>query len=288
MAKQLIVGMYNPDGPKQCASDDWSMRLQELRIAMTTTFSLDLPPIYPVPPPPKPSAAKQAIPAVPVASSSPLRIFLAPEYFFRKNWGRSEAARVTSAYSEDEALAISGELLRFSRAYPNLLLIGGSIFWRPKERRSIFKKRTIRHSLVVAHNGQRLLDYEKRNACNELQPFEARSHRFQPGVRHGLFQCDGLSCGLETCVDHSSNQLGQDGASGLDLQIVVSNSVSITQGHAHARPGGFVLHCDAAQNPAQASWTNQVYSSPFAWDSKVGPEFTSVATTNSGACSCST
>jgi hypothetical protein len=255
MAKELLVGMYNVDGANRSPSDNWQMRLQELRIAMHQAFGLPVPNLYPPPAPPALGAAPQPLPT--------LRIFLAPEYFFRKNWARSQAANFPTAYNEGEWFSIRDGLLQLSQLYQNLLLIGGSVFWLPESSGRLVKKALhverapIRHSIVVAHAGNLVLIYDKKNDCMELQQFETNLYyRFMPGVMAGTFTCDGLQCGVETCLDHDMRQLAKDGAANLDLQIIVSNTVLVKPQNVIANNTGFVLHCNAelSANLARRRW----------------------------------
>src|SRR5690606_9878861 len=109
------------------------------------------------------------------------------------------------------------------------------VLWIDSTTGSVF----VRHSMFVFLNGTLIHTYEKKNDCNELQQFERAPTMplvFQPGVTAGLFATQGLSCGLETCVDHDLGQLRQDGAIDLDLQIVLSNTVTIRTSSVRVQP----------------------------------------------------
>ena len=125
--------------------------------------------------------------------------------------------------------------------------------------------------MVVAHNGVLLLEYDKRNDCVELQKFETDlGYKFMPGTVHGTFTCDGLQCGIETCIDHDCGQLKADGGANLDLHIVISNTVSIKPANVAAAPHGFLLHCDAATGRlASMGLGNSVFYPPFGRNDKV-------------------
>jgi hypothetical protein len=268
MAKELLVGMCNLDGPIRIPSDNWQMRLQDLRNAMDQAFGLPVPNLYS---PPAPLALGPA-PAPPPT----LRIFLAPEYFFRKNRGRSQAASIPTTYTQGEWFGIQDGLLQLSQRYANLLLMGGSVFWLPESRGRLVKKALhierapIRHSIVVAHAGNLLLIYDKKNDCNELYQFETNLYyQFMPGMVAGTFTCDGLQCGVETCVDHATGQLAKDGAANLDLQIIVSNTVAVHTPNVVANNTGFVLHCNANSSVLTGVGTD-VYYHPFTLVDKLG------------------
>lgn len=134
-------------------------------------------------------------------------------------------------------------------------MIGGSVFWVDPDR-GVF----IRHSIPIFHSGRRIYVYEKKRDCGELQSFETvpnLPYLFRPGVVPGMFACQGLSRGVETCIDHDNAQLRADGARDLDLQIVISNTVTIRPSSVRVAGHGYLLHCNAGQ------FGPRIYQNPF-------------------------
>jgi predicted amidohydrolase len=204
-------------------------------------------------PPVAPPFFQQGI--VPAPPPRLLRIYLAPEYFFRKHHKRSESSGKLTAYTEEDKNYATNAMQHLSRQAGGCLVIGGSVFWTPPV---LGNFKPIRHTLFVFYDGQLLLEYDKRNDCGELWDFElSKGYRFMPGSRMGTFVVEGLNCGLETCVDHELGQLKNDAVRNLDLQIVISNTVTIRPSNIVAKRQGYVLHCNAIVGGAS------IYRYPF-------------------------
>jgi hypothetical protein len=192
-------------------------------------------------PPVAPAFVQQGV--IPAPPPRLLKIFIAPEYFFRKHQKRSELSGKTTAYSEEDKNYATNAMQHLSRQAAGCLVIGGSVFWTPP---SIGKFKPIRHTIFVYFDGQLLLEYDKRNDCGELWDFElSRGYKFMAGAKRGTFAVDGLNCGLETCLDHELGQLKNDAVRNLDLQIVISNTVAIRPSNIVAKVQGYILHCNA-------------------------------------------
>lgn len=257
---RLLVGMFSQNSPEEGIADDVQSRIAQLRQGIQAAFDLAL--TWPPPPPPRMPGAPPPPPPLPLPGKT-LRIFLAPEYFFRKNINRCRQARASTAYSEQEMNIIRSNLQSLSRSYHNFLLIGGSVFWAESISFTVF----IRHSVFVFHSGHLLKEYEKKNDCGELKDFETvpnQWHLFKPGRVDGMFTCSDLNCGIETCLDHDKAQLRQDGASDLDLQFVVSNTVTIRPSSVRTNGLGYVLHCNAG------NFGCKIYQNPFDPSGEVG------------------
>lgn len=89
--------------------DDVQSRVQQIRQAMQTAFGF-IPPPQPLLP-----LVHGGPPPAPPLPGSTLRIFLAPEYFFRKQFTNCRNRKITTAYSEDEKNLIERELSALSR-----------------------------------------------------------------------------------------------------------------------------------------------------------------------------
>lgn len=238
MPDRIVVGMTSQDSPYSNAlADDVGSRLTQLSQALDAAFGL-LP--TPVPQPPLAGGP----PPPPPMPGSTLRVFLAPEYFFRKRVAACEAAGISTAYSRVEKDRIVAEMQVMSRRLHNLLLIGGSVLWIDDATGSVL----VRHSVFAFHAGRLVKTYEKRSDCNELRPFESvprMAYAFRPGQADGMFAAAGLNFGLETCIDHDLGQLRSDGARLLDVQVVISNTVAVNPHNVVTHGLGYVLHCNA-------------------------------------------
>jgi predicted amidohydrolase len=248
---RIRVMMMTQDSPIVNVPDDIPSRVQQLQNGFATArgfmpVPVVLPGVVPAPPPPP---------------GDLLRIYLAPEYFFRKNWQQTQAAKAISAYSEAEKTAVANHLQQFSRQLGGSLVIAGSVFWVP----AALGSWQIRNTVLIYYNGNLLLEYDKRNDCGELRPWElGLPYRFIPGATPGMFNVQGLSCGVETCVDHEVGQLRrQDGQNNLDLQIIVSNTVTVKPTSVAVQPRGYILHCNAGQ------FGTNVYQNPFDTDGRI-------------------
>ncbi len=243
--------MMTQDSPdRNDLADDLNSRFQQLQNGFQTAEALGAPPpppigVAPVPPPPP---------------GTVLKIYLAPEYFFRKRCQRCQQNGIVSAYSEPEKNRVRGFLRDFSGRGGGCLVIAGSVFWLPAAvGPAIFGNRPVRNTMFVYYKRQLLLEYDKRNDCGELRGFEVdMDYTFAPGATSGTFVVEGLNCGVETCVDHAFGQLRRrDGQQNLDLQFVVSNKVTLKGSSIAVQGRGYVVHCNAGQFGAN------VHHNPF-------------------------
>jgi hypothetical protein len=241
--------MWSKDGYTKCASDDIKIRLRDFEMKVVEVMRL--------------GDAHQV-------AGEPLMIFLAPEYYFRKDRKRSEAAGVVSAYTAAEFKSVCEGLKTLSKTVKNFLVVGGSVFYVSDE-----KKLTVRHSVPIYYNGDQITPlYDKRNDCVELAKYEVDlGYTWKPGDAKGTFKINTkntagqkvtLNCGIETCVDQDKGEL-QKTQKDLDLDIIVSNTVSFTKPAAKAT--GYVLHCNASQTGVGPG--NFVYKTPFKATDKV-------------------
>lgn len=237
--------MITQNSNKLSAPDNIRSRVVQLQSGLATARAFG-------PPVPPPFIQPNTIPAAPPRI---LKIYLAPEYLFRKHYKRSEGSGKITAYSQEEKDYAVNALQHMSRQGGGCLVIGGSVFWTPP---ALGNFKPIRHTIYVFYDGQLLLEYDKRNDCGELWDFElSRGYKFMPGARLGAFAVDGLNCGIETCVDHGLGQLKNDAVRNLDLQFIVSNTVTVKPAFIVAKRQGYVLHCNAIVGGAA------IYRYPF-------------------------
>ena len=250
VAKQINVGLWARNGWKN-PNDDLGARIGELEQAIDTAFDT-------------------IAPGVPAPAGGPhlstLHVFVAPEYLFKRNFRDCAASNTITAYSEQDKDHILAELSRISQSRANFLLVPGSIFWHrilPKKHILARKKPPqIFNTTYAFHDGKCLFAYDKMNDCGELSheiPAESKKCSFVAGTTFGLFDCDDLRVGIETCLDHDKGMLKKNGEQ-VDLHIIASNTVTFTTSHGVAKPTGFVLHANAIQ----INIGNQIYRHPFA------------------------
>lgn len=255
MPKLINVGLYAKNGWKE-PNDAIVQRIADLDAAIDTAFTT-------------------LAPTVPVPAGGPftstLWVFVAPEYMFKKNNQNCVASNTVSAYSEADKDALRAEFVRLSQAKPNFLLVPGSVFWKldiaKKHLWSKKKKAEIRNTTFAYHDGNELFAYDKMNDCGELSPEipeESKKCRFVAGLSFGVFDCDGLRVGLETCLDHDKGMLKKNDEK-LDLHVISSNTVSYTPAHRSVKAGGYVLHANALQQAFGCS----IYPHPHGIDNNL-------------------
>jgi len=232
MPKLINVGLYAKNGWKE-ANDGIVHRISDLDTAIDTAFTT-------------------LAPSVPVPAGGPVTSTL-------------------SAYSEADKDTLRAEFGRLSQKKTNFLLVPGSVFWKldiaKKHVWSKKKQAEIRNTTFAYHDGNELFAYDKMNDCGELSakiPEESKKCRFVAGLAFGVFDCDGLRVGLETCLDHDKGMLKKNDEK-LDLHIISSNTVSYTPAHRSVKSGGYVLHANALQ---QAFGCN-IYGHPHGIDNNL-------------------
>ena len=172
--------------------------------------------------------------------------------------------RRKTAYSEKEKDSIIKKLIALSSAYPNLLLVPGTIMWREY---LYLKKLTKRKSPVfntapVISNGQEVHLYDKKNDSDEIKADyrlrntdfgdQAERYRFSPGVATGLFEWKGLKCGIEICVDHEKGTLKKELGDGQkpNLHLMLSAGMTPKKENSCAGIGGFLVSNDGSKGKA--------------------------------------
>ena len=205
------------------------------------------------------------------APATPLYIFIAPEYYFKKTIGE----RCVTKVERDQFIATMSQL---AANKPHLLLVPGTITWKKDatdtktrkkaqtrlvERQYKFtdgafaeKKRQqlqfVGDVKFVAYNtaylfyGTGTFKYHKMNDVGELQAGDTDT-LFIPGSIRGNYTIAGLQLGIEICGDHDVGMLNQP----VDIHIVTSASVGRKNEKVWAKNGGMFLH---ASNEGSEAW----------------------------------
>jgi hypothetical protein len=83
------------------------------------------------------------------------------------------------------------------------------------------------------------------------------SERSASGFGGGsLFDMDGLSFGLEVCLDHLQQRLKQSGAGKVRVQLIPSCGMSIKDPSKHMLPNGFIFNVDGSDVISEAQKAN--------------------------------
>lgn len=196
------------------------------------------------------------------APATPLYIFIAPEYYFKKAIGE----RCVTKVERDQFLATMSQL---AANKPHLLLVPGTITWKKdatdsKTRKkaqtrlidrqhkfadgAFAEKKREQLKLVgdvkfVAYNtaylfyGASTFKYHKMNDVGELQAGDTDT-LFIPGSVRGNYTIAGLQLGVEICGDHDVGMLNQL----VDVHIVTSACVTRKNDKIWAKDGGMFIH----------------------------------------------
>ncbi len=178
-----------------------------------------------------------------------VRMLVAPEYFWSgyDQIGQNYKQHGPVAMERDDKHAIYAGLKKISSKAGSLVLVAGSIFYqKPSGTRS-----TTYNVCPVLQNGSFLLkaykDFDDGASGKNSADYDYDTKASKP-----YFKVGGIGFGLEVCGDHN-NQGGLGGKlkqwnananKTIDVQIVVSDSMTIMAGSVAARTGGYVVQCD--------------------------------------------
>lgn len=197
----------------------------------SSSVAASLPPVATVLVSPGPEAAARywaSLDAHPDAD-----LVIAPEYFLS---GHSPETMPKSAvWSADRFRRFRDALVARSEEHPGLL-VPGSVLWWDEDGQ-------LRNTALVAHAGDLLVAYDKRNLVEESAWAEAWGRSARAGQTPGLFSFRGRPASIEICRDHADGRALQDlfarGQGAVALQLVVSAGVWI---HRPAvGPGGVIV-----------------------------------------------
>jgi predicted amidohydrolase len=177
-------------------------------------------------------------------NASDLRVFMAPEYLFSDISVTERGATAIGSMSSGDKIDIYKKLKRTSAAYPDMLIVAGSIaytkggFGRARKHLSV---------CPILANGQVLLKYYKRThdqfqTGSSATTWDTKSYG-------STFSYRGQTFGIEICLDHSPSFKTLKTAMGgglVDIQMLVSAGSAPTRTAIAARTNGLVINCDMA------------------------------------------
>lgn len=170
-------------------------------------------------------------------------IFLAPEHLFR-----GSSARM--AMPEADKKQVIAAVTRLSSNHRDALIVPGTVVWLSESKfAKVFRRKfEARNSAFVFVNGSVVFEYNKHSDAGELLDAERADAKFRAGKKLGVFECWGLSFGIEICYDHSNavlyEQLREKNRPGVDIHLILSSTVSNKPGKVAARSGGLLVHAD--------------------------------------------
>jgi len=179
-----------------------------------------------------------------------VRMFVAPEYYWSGYGEIGHSSNKTHGplvMERDNKHVIYEALKTASKQAGSLVIVGGSIFYQKTG-----NKRTAAYNVCpVLSNGAFLLKSykhmdDKAAAKNEGSP------TFDYKTSNPYFKFKDVRFGLEVCGEHNDRTRNEkrlkDWATAnkkiIDVQIIVSDSMSIFAGAVAARQGGYVVQCD--------------------------------------------
>jgi len=217
-----------------------------------------------------------------------VRVFVAPEYFWsvHDDIGQSEhKLEGPLTMSRSAKHGIYKSLQTISRQAGDLVIVAGSIFYRK------FKLTSPSQALNVCpvlQNGDFLLkSYKQMDDGFTRRNDRDLQYKFKDN--EPFFQAGGVNFGLEICGEHYTLNQGvpkrlktwvEKSHQSIDIQIVVSEGVTIKSDSVVAKNGGYVAHCDFAGNGVAVG----VYRAggPFNINNAIPPDSATGAQINGG------
>ncbi len=98
--------------------------------------------------------------------------------------------------------------------------------------------------------------YSKKYDWNEKSIAKRRGLEWRNGKNPSVFEWDKKSIGVEICADHMNSALAEY-YSDLDLQIIVSEGMSIDAEKIAVKPGGSIINCDGVSANEAERLTNE-------------------------------
>jgi hypothetical protein len=186
-----------------------------------------------------------------ISGMPPLKLFVAPEWYFRPP-GR--------AYTTAERAAVITGLEAISRSYPDWLLVPGSIYWSPDPPANAIIR--VWNQAPVLYAGELLLTRTKRNEHDIPVPMQNRETWGMnnpaalpgaiaaPSLQPAIFNHGAREWCVDICRDHFVGEgacgyaATAPGSAGAHVYVVTSNTTALADCFLAARNNGVVVHCD--------------------------------------------
>jgi hypothetical protein len=200
--------------------------------------------------------------------ASPLYIFVAPEYYFK----RTLTQRCLTKVERDQ---VRTAMTNLAQSHPHLLLIPGTVTWKKPLDKKAYAKAAERlearlameasyigkkelpkpswprgkaksdgaYNTAYLYTGNQIMKYHKMEDVGELKEDDL-GVIFIPGDGNNVFTVSGLTIGVEICGDHEANHLKHE----VDIHIVTSASVSRKNDHVMAKNGGLFICADSTHD----------------------------------------
>ncbi len=222
----------------------------------------------------------------PTAEGATLHVFLAPEFFFRGRQGAYPMEDVQRGIAALQQLAADESWKDWLFGFGTILGVSAPALGSPPTIDPAAVKEVYNFSLIqkggVASQGDagaRVVMKELKSGIDFITQHETNAGLLAGAVEHlrrdgtrgpgreeqrlnydgaGIFDLDGITWGVEICLDHhadvrrlqSSPQL--PGASQIQVQLVPSGGMSVQGPSIIAAPGGYVFNCDGLNGGSSA------------------------------------
>ncbi|WP_160712976.1 hypothetical protein [Chitinophaga solisilvae] len=214
-------------------------------------------------------------------NSNVLKVFLAPEFYFRPYALPNTSDWPAYSYTEYQSLKFSFSLLMEDTRFNDWLIIPGSIMWqstgtigdRPDTQENVFfntaicklfESNYITNEKVVASHIDGLPTKVYRGFPgnnNGVAPSDIwTTYSTQSKKRKHIFNFNGINCGMEICLEHALGVLKKQysvlnklvySTPPISLQLLVAGGMPIEPDKVAAIPQGYILRTDGLGNGIQ-------------------------------------
>lgn len=212
-------------------------------------------------------------------SPSTLKLFMAPEFLFRGPAGAYSLSQVLG--KPDSAGSLEAQLasLVLGDKWKNWLCVFGTVigYTRKGDSKEVYNvsliqdgghlslKRAALHASAVIKQYKSGIDFLSQpnyggladgDVRHVLQPIDVLEVKNDPDSLEvdddGIFAIDGITFGLEICLDHAMKKLSntqlKSGDNRMQIQLVPSGGMTVQPEAICVQPGGLVFHCDGLTN----------------------------------------